>query len=173
MSYRCLAFFVVLLPFSLEGKSYCHIPMAGLFLFFTNLATLKLGESNLCHTEFAEIPSSVVVELGAATPRFRCRHTSSEVLIFWRVNGLPSRDFPDIRSGSVNESGNIVHTLTVPAEPQYNGTEVVCLAVVFDGVTPITEVTPAATIIFLYTPPTPPTIVPGNFTSFQSALLAL
>ena len=123
------------------------------------------------YIEFAEIPSPVVVELGAATPPLRCRHTSSEVVIFWTVNGSPSGDFPDIRSGSVNESGNIVHTLTVPAEPQYNGTEVVCLAVFFDGVTP-TESTPAATIIFLYTPtspPTtthtsPPTIAPGNFT---------
>ena len=125
----------------------------------------------IIHTEFAEIPSSVMVELGAATPPCRCRHTSSEVVIFWRVNGSPASDFPGISSGSVNESGNIVHTLTVPAEPQYNGTEVVCLAIFFDGVTPIeTELTPAATILFLYTltsPPTittpsPPTIALGN-----------
>ena len=98
----------------------------------------------------------MVVELGAATPPFRCRHTSSEVVIIWRVNGSPSRDFPNIRSGYVNESGNIVHTLTVPAEPQYNRTVVVCLAVFLDG-SP-TEVTPAATILLLYTPTSPPTI---------------
>ena len=101
----------------------------------------------------------MTVEVGAATPHFRCRHMSSNAFIFWRVNGLPSRDFPDIRSGSVNENDNIVHTLTVPAEPQYNGTEVVCFAVFLDG-SP-TEMTPAATIIFLSNPPT---VVLGNFT---------
>ena len=111
-------------------------------------------------SEFAEVPSSMIVELGTATPPFRCRHTSPEVLILWTVNGSPSRDFLDIRSGSVNESGNIVHTLTIPAEPRYNGTEVVCLAVFRDGLTP-TEVTPAATILLLFTPTTSPTIVPG------------
>ena len=116
------------------------------------------------------MPSSAIVELGAATPPFRCCHTSSVVLIFWRVNGSPASDFPNIRSGSVNESGKMVYTLTVPAEPQYNGAVVVCLAVFLDGVTQ-TEVTPAATILFVYTPyyscihqyiVSPPTIAPGT-----------
>ena len=97
-------------------------------------------------TGFAEIPANVTVELGAPTPPCRCRHTSSDANTFWRVNGSPSGQFSDIRSGSVNESGTIVHTLTIPAEPQYNGTVVVCVGVFFDG-SP-TEVTPAATILF-------------------------
>ena len=49
----------------------------------------------------------------------------------------------------MNESGNIVHTLTIPAEPQYNGTVVECVAFFFDG-SP-TEISPAATLL-LFTP---------------------
>ena len=88
----------------------------------------------------------MTVELGTATPPFRCRHTSS-TFITWRVNGLAVGQFPDIRPGSVNESDNIiVSTLTIPAEPQYNGTVVECVAVLFNGSLP--EVTPAAIILF-------------------------
>ena len=47
MSYRCLALILVLLPFSLEGKSCCHVSMAGPFLFFTKLITLKAGRIKL------------------------------------------------------------------------------------------------------------------------------
>ena len=98
---------------------------------------------------FAEIPASVAVELGTVTPSCRCRHMILDAHISWSVNGSPSGWFPDITSGFVNESGIIVYTLTIPAEPQYNGTEVVCVAVFFDG-SP-TETTPAA-IILLFTP---------------------
>ena len=115
----------------------------------------------------------MTVELGAATPPYRCRHTSSEVLIIWTVNGSPSSDFPDIRSGSVNENNKMVHTLTVPAEPQYNGTVVECLAIFRDG-SP-TEVTPAATIIFLSTPTNPPIIASGTRapTYFKAIIVAI
>ena len=111
-------------------------------------------------TEFAEVPSSVIVELGMVPPPLRCRHMSLEAIIVWRVNNSSVGQFPDIRSGSVYESGSIVHTLTIPAEPQYNGTEVVCVAVFIDGLTPV-EVTPAATIIFTPTNSPDPTTVPG------------
>ena len=107
--------------------------------------------------DFAEIPSNVSIELGTAPPPLRCRHMSLEAQIFWRVNDSPSGDFPDIRSGSINESGNIVYTLTVPGNPQYNGTMVECVAVFLNGLTQA-EVTPAATILFTTTSPT---IVPG------------
>ena len=63
---------------------------------------------------FAEIPANVTVELGTATPPFRCHHTSSDAFITWRVNGSPLGQFPDIRSGSVNEDGNTAYTLTIP-----------------------------------------------------------
>ena len=98
---------------------------------------------------FAEIPANVTVELRTATPPFRCHHTSSDADIIWRVNGSSVRRFPDIRSGSVNEDGNTVYTLTIPAEPQYNGTAVECLAILFNG---SRETTPAATILLLFTP---------------------
>jgi hypothetical protein len=77
------------------------------------------------------------------------------------VNGLAIGQFPDIRPGSVNESGTIVYTLTIPAEPQYNGTVVECVAVFLDG-SP-TEETPAATIFF-----TPTDSLPGT-TQFEIA----
>ena len=97
---------------------------------------------------FAETPSSVMVELGMTTPPFRCRHNSSEAITYWRVNGsmVPSRQFPDIRSGFVIGNGTKVYTLNIPARSDYNGTEVVCLAVYLDG-SPI-ERTPPATLIF-------------------------
>ena len=62
------------------------------------------------------------------------------------MNGSSVGRFPDIRPGFVNENGTIVHTLTIPAEPQYNGTVVECVAYFLDG-SP-TEVSPPATIFF-------------------------
>ena len=91
----------------------------------------------------------MTVKLGTVIPPSRCRHTSSSAFINWLVNGLPVGRFPDIRSGSVNEDGNIVYTLTIPAEPQYNGTVVECVAFFLDGSPP--EVSSPATIIF-FTP---------------------
>ena len=45
----------------------------------------------------------------------RRHHTSPEAIIGWRVNGLSFRQFPDITTGSINEDGAIVYTLTIPA----------------------------------------------------------
>ena len=101
----------------------------------------------------------MTVGLGTATPTCRCRHTSSDTFITWRVNGSALGDFPNIRSGSVHEDGNIVHTLTIPAEPQYNGTVVECVAFFHDE-SPI-EVSPAATIFFT------PTDSPPETTHFE------
>ena len=109
----------------------------------------------LYFTGFAEIPANVTVELGTETPPSRCRHISSDALINWLVNGLSLGQFPDIRSESVYEDGTIVHTLTIPAEPQYNGTVVECVAFFVDG-SPI-EVTPAAILLFTPTDSLPDT----------------
>ena len=103
----------------------------------------------LYFTGFAEIPANVTVELGTETPPFRCRHMISDASIIWRVNGSSRLWFPAIRFGSINESGNIVSTLTIPAESQYNETVVECVAVLFNGSPP--EVSPPATIIFTLT----------------------
>ena len=104
----------------------------------------------------------MTVELGTATPPCRCRHMTSDAHISWRVNGSPSGRFPDIRPGSVNEDGTIVDTLTIPAEPQYNGTVVECVAVFFDG-SP-TEVSPPATILFIPTSSVPFEVLPSPLT---------
>ena len=97
----------------------------------------------------------MIVELGTETPPSRCRHTSSDAFITWRVNGSPFAQFPDIRYDFTNEDGNIVYTPTIPAELQYNGTVVECVAFFLDG-SP-TEVSPAATIFF-----TPTDSLPGT-----------
>ena len=98
----------------------------------------------------------MTVELGTATPPFRCRHTSSDALIAWRVNGS-SITSDDIRPGSINENGATVHTLTIPAEPQYNGTVMECVAFFFDGSPPVSEVSPPATLFFTPTDSLPVT----------------
>ena len=66
--------------------------------------------------------------------------------ISWQINGSSLRLYPDVVDGFVWESnGTRVDTLTIPAIPQYNGTEVVCVANFFDG-SP-NEVTPPAHLI--------------------------
>lgn len=64
----------------------------------------------------------------------RCRHTSPGTIIGWRMNVLsPVSAFPDITTGFIIENGTVVYTLSIPARSEYNGTEVVCLAVFRDG----------------------------------------
>ena len=109
------------------------------------------------YTEFAEIPSNVTVELGTPPPTLRCRHTSPEAIITWLVNRSSVGQFSDISFGFVNENGNIVYTLTIPVELQYNGTVVECLALFING--PLTERTPEAIIIFTATSPI---VAPGS-----------
>ena len=61
---------------------------------------------------------------------FRCRHERIDAIIDWRVNGSSSRIYSDIIDDFIRESG--VETLTIPAIPVYNGTEVVCRARLYD-----------------------------------------
>ena len=92
---------------------------------------------------FAEVPFNEIINLGSVEQVvLRCRHTSSEAIIGWRVNGSTIGRFPDIISGSVNENGAVIYTLTIPARSEYNGTVVVCIAIFMDG-NP-TESTPPA-----------------------------
>ena len=78
---------------------------------------------------------------------YRCRHTSPQAIIGWRVNGSSLVQFPDITTGSIDENGALVYTLTIPARSEYNGTVVVCLALFTDGTPP--ESTPPATVTFI------------------------
>ena len=81
------------------------------------------------------------------TVTYRCCHTSPEAIIGWTVNGSSAGLFPDITTGSAGESGTIVFTLTIPARSEYNGTQVVCVAVFLDG--SLTELTPPAILTFI------------------------
>ena len=86
---------------------------------------------------FIEIPSSVTVEVENGVEMdavFRCRHQHIDAGISWLINGSSSRLHRDIVDGFVRDSnGARVDTLTIPAIPEYNGTEVVCVATFFGG----------------------------------------
>ena len=100
-----------------------------------------------CFTAFSEEPSNETINLGSVELAVcRCRHTLQEAIIGWRINGLPADMFPDIVVGSLRENGNLVHTLSIPARSEYNGTIVVCVALFTNGSPP--ESTPPASVIF-------------------------
>ena len=98
---------------------------------------------------FVESPSFVIMEVENGVERdavFRYRHQYRDAVISWQINESVSVLYPDVVDGFVRDSnGTHVNTLTVPAIPEYNGTEVVCVASFFDG-SPI-EVTPPAGLI--------------------------
>ena len=83
---------------------------------------------------FIEVPTSQVVFIGEETV-FRCRHPTADVIV-WRVNGssVGQNPSPDISPGTIGDyDGSLVNTLTIVARPEYNGTEVVCVALFIDG----------------------------------------
>ena len=81
-------------------------------------------------TEFAEVPKSVTVEIGIEPAVFKCRHMSVDAIIGWRVNNFSVGQFPNISGGFINDDGISVNTLVIPARSEYNGTEVVCVALI-------------------------------------------
>ena len=93
--------------------------------------------STLIATGFSEIPMTVEIENGHGTQQevmFRCRHQRTDAVIGWRLNGLPHGHYPGVLDGSIREINNtLVYTLTIPVRSEYNGTEVVCLALFSDG----------------------------------------
>ena len=100
---------------------------------------------------FIEIPSSVTIEAENSMEMdavFRCRHQRIEAGISWLINGSSSRLNHDVVDGFIPDSNDTrTETLTIPAIPEYNGTEVVCVAIFFDG-SP-REVTPPAILIII------------------------
>ena len=65
---------------------------------------------------------------------FRCRHPNADLLA-WRVNGssVGQNPPPDITPGTQrDDDGGLVYTLYIIARPEYNGTEVVCVAFFID-----------------------------------------
>ena len=80
---------------------------------------------------------------------FRCRHEQPDAIISWLINGTSSNQYSDVIDGSISESdGTFVYTLTIPAIPVYNGTEVVCLATFIDG-SPSETTPPVMLILFI------------------------
>ena len=64
-----------------------------------------------------------------------CHHPTADTIV-WRVNGSSLWQNPptDITPGTTrDDDGTLVHTLTIVGRPEYNGTEVECVAVFFDG----------------------------------------
>ena len=100
---------------------------------------------------FIEIPSFVTIEVENGVEMdalFRCRHQCIEAVISWLINGSSSRLNHDVVDGFILDSNDTrIDTLTIPAIPEYNGTEVVCVATFFDG-SP-REVTPPANLIII------------------------
>ena len=76
---------------------------------------------------------------------FRCGHSTADT-IRWKVNGsLVGRNTPNLLITTYDDSGNVVDTLTITAQPEYNGTEVVCVAR-FDNGRPEEKTNPAELI---------------------------
>ena len=95
---------------------------------------------------FIEIPSPVIIEVEngvEVNAVFRCRHQRLDAQIGWLMNGSSSRLYRDVMDAFIQDSnGTRVDTLTIPAIPEYNGTEVVCVATFIYGYP--REVTPPA-----------------------------
>ena len=85
---------------------------------------------------FIEIPSPVTIEIENGMEMdavFRYRHQRIDAGISWLINGSSSRLYRDVMDYFIRESGGTrVETLTIPAIPEYNGTEVVCEATFFN-----------------------------------------
>ena len=103
----------------------------------------------LYYTGFNELPSSLVVSPGTKAT-FRCRHQTADI-IGWLVNGTSVGQIitQDILPGTINyEGGILVHTLTIVAYPEYNESEVECVAsFIRQGLSP--ELSPAVTLTIL------------------------
>lgn len=91
---------------------------------------------------FEEVPRSQQVSNGDSAT-FRCHHQSADT-IRWRVDHalITANPSPDITPTIVREGDHIVHTLTIVARPEYNGTVVECVAM-FDDHTPDEQTAPA------------------------------
>ena len=70
---------------------------------------------------------------------FRCQHQSLHAVITWRVNGSLVDLFPNATQDNSGNTGSLTIT-SIQAE--YNGTEVVCVAIFLDINTPREETPP-------------------------------
>ena len=79
---------------------------------------------------------------------FRCSHESVGVGILWLIDGtfFQNGQLSGVMTAFVNESGTIVHTLSIPARSEYNGMEVECIA---NFVNALPERTPPVILILM------------------------
>ena len=94
------------------------------------------------NTAFDEAPAPQMVANGEEAT-FRCRHPQADS-IRWKVDNalITANPPPDITPNIVREAEDvIVHTLTIIAHSEYDGTVVVCVAV-FDDQTPNEQTSP-------------------------------
>ena len=77
---------------------------------------------------------------------FRCRY-EPQADILWRVNGAPFRGSQSGIESTIitHDNRSVTEILTIPNNPQYNGTQVVCVAYPEGN----REVTPAAILIII------------------------
>ena len=99
-------------------------------------------------TAFIEQPTTILKAPGTQAI-FRCRHEDASVHIGWQVNGTSIGQVmnSNIIPGTIrDEKGHLVDVLTILALPEYNNTEVRCLAItLIPNIT--TELTPIAKLI--------------------------
>ena len=120
----------------------CHSYSCMLFL----LLLSALGEIDLNHVGFTEPPFSMMVTPGTRAT-FRCRHETANV-IGWRINGTSIGQLgnPDFIPGTIRHSdGSLVHILTVVVHPEYNDTDIVCVAAFIRQELPL-ELSPIVTL---------------------------
>ena len=74
---------------------------------------------------------TVVIEMEAI---FHCQHTEADV-IGWTLNGISLLDLSldGVSAHTASVAGGVHNTLTIVAHPQYNNTQIKCVALHFDG----------------------------------------
>ena len=77
--------------------------------------------------EFTTVPSSLEVNTGEEAV-FLCRYPGATII--WWINGTAAVTSPSIAVSSSGEQS--FDTLTITALPEYNGTEVQCVALLQD-----------------------------------------
>ena len=86
--------------------------------------------NNVILGTFIEIPTSVNISVGE-TAEFRCRHSTADVVL-WRVNGS-FISFSNPPPGITTEFISGGSKLTIVGRPEYNGIEVVGVAIFFSS----------------------------------------
>ena len=109
-----------------------------------NIDDTLTNHTGIISTGFVEVPlNQTLMYPPAMVAVFRCQHESPEARIAWLINGRVFRDSSqsDIQSNYItHDNGSETAILTIPSDPQHNGTQVGCEA----SLQASREVTPVA-----------------------------